>query len=192
MCSGAAISDPQPILATRAGGKAPDLAAGPLGALYRRHWAELTAYARRTFGAGPPEPEDIAQAAFARFAALPENTEVANPRAFLFRTAHNIGLDARRHAARATAAAHDPQFPHADGHDFSPEDVLVSRDELARLETAIAALRPRQRTALLLHRLDGLSFAEIARRMGVSPSGARKLAEQGFAAAMSKMKRRGR
>ena len=169
-------------------GEAEALAAGPLAALYRRHWAELCAYARRTFGLGPPDPEDIAQAAFARFAALPANAEVANPRAFLFRTAHNIGVDAHRSRARGAAAALDPQL-HADGRDFSPEDVLVSREELARLEAAIAALKPRQRTALLLHRLDELSFAEIGRRMGVSPSGARKLVEQGFAAAMAAMQR---
>jgi RNA polymerase sigma factor (sigma-70 family) len=177
------------VLAVVSGGGAMAAPAGPLALLYRRHWAELTAYARRTFGAGPPDPEDIAQAAFARFAALPANTEVANPRAFLFRTAHNIGVDACRAQARAGAAVLDPQFPAADGHDFSPEDVLVSRDELVRLEAAIAALRPRQRTALLLHRLDGLSFAEIGRRLGVSPSGARKLVEQGFAAAMTAMQR---
>ena len=184
---GPAISDPRPVLAMQGGE-----VAGPLALLYRRHWGELCAYARRTFGAGPPEPEDIVQAAFARFAALPQNTEVANPRAFLFRTAHNIGVDAQRSQARGAAAALDPQFAQNDGRDFSPEDVLVSRDELARLETAIAALKPRQRTALLLHRLDGLSFAEIGRRMGVSPSGARKLVEQGFAAAMTAMKRRAR
>ena len=173
-------------------GEVSALPASPLALLYRRHWAELTAYARRTFGAGPPDPEDIAQAAFARFAALPGNAEVANPRAFLFRTAHNIGVDARRSAARGAAAALDPQLAPADGRDFSPEDVLVSKDELARLEAAIAVLKPRQRTALLLHRLDGLSFAEIGRRMGVSPSGARKLVEQGFAAAMTAMKGRAR
>ena len=183
----AAISDPQPVLTFPRGAPSEPR----LAALYRRHWAELTAYARRTFGAGPPEPEDIVQAAFARFAALPENTEVANPRAFLFRTAHNIGVDAQRSLARAGAAATDPQLT-CDGRDFSPEDVLVSRDELARLEAALASLRPRQRTALLMHRLDGLSFAEIGRRMGLSPSGARKLVEQGFAASMATMKGRGR
>lgn len=163
-----------------------------VAALYRRHWVELVAYARRTFGAGPPEPEDIVQATFARFAALPANTEVANPRAFLYRTAHNIGVDAQRGRIRAGVAASDPQISQSDGRDFSPEDVLVSRDELARLEAAIASLRPRQRTALLMHRLDGLSFAEIGRRMGVSPSGARKLVEQGFTASMAAMNRRPR
>ncbi|MGE5502716.1 MAG: RNA polymerase sigma factor, partial [Ignavibacteriales bacterium] len=86
-----------------------------LAALYRRHWAELVGYARRTFGAGPPEPEDIVQATFARFAALPANTEVANPRAFLFRTAHNIGVDAQRSRIRAGAAASDPQLAPNDG-----------------------------------------------------------------------------
>jgi RNA polymerase sigma factor (sigma-70 family) len=184
----APISDPLSVLSFPPGAPSePGLAA-----LYRRHWAELVAYARRTFGAGPPEPEDIVQATFARFAALPENAEVANPRAFLFRTAHNIGVDAHRHQARAGKASADPQLSPNDGRDFSPEDVLVSKDELARLEAALAALRPRQRTALLMHRLDGLSFAEIGRRMGVSPSGARKLVEQGFAASMAAMKRRAR
>ncbi len=184
------MAERRPVLAVVNGGaEAP--AAGPLAALYRRHWGELTAYARRTFGAGPPDPEDIAQAAFARFAALPANAEVANPRAFLFRTAHNIGVDAQRSRARGAAAVRDPHLAF-DGRDFSPEDVLVSKDELARLEAAIAALKPRQRTALLLHRLDGLSFAEIGRRMGVSPSGARKLVEQGFAAAMAAMRRTSR
>jgi len=182
------ISDPLPVFDPQ-----PDAPSAPrVAALYRRHWSELLAYARRTFGAGPPEPEDIVQATFARFAALPANTEVANPRAFLFRTAHNIGVDARRSQIRAGVAAFDPQISPNDGRDFSPEDVLVSRDELARLEAAIATLRPRQRTALLMHRLDGLSFAEIGRRMGVSPSGARKLVEQGFAASMDAMKRRTR
>ncbi len=158
-----------------------------VGELYRRHWKEICVYLRRRFGQGPPEPEDVAQAAFARLAAVSDHARIDNPRAFLFRTAHNIAVDARRSQERASAAALDPQL--AAGDDFSPEDVLVSKDELARLERAIAALKPRQRTALLLHRLDGLSFAEIGRRMGVSPSGARKLVEQGFGAAMDAMKR---
>jgi RNA polymerase sigma-70 factor (ECF subfamily) len=165
----------------------------PLAQLYRRHWTELCAYARRTFGPGPPDPEDIVQAAFVRFAALPASSQIANPRAFLFRTAHNLAIDAHRRQARVgAAAAAELQLAPDESRDFSPEDVLVSREDLARLEAALATLKPRQRTALLMHRLDGASFAEIGRQLGMSPSGARKLVEQAFAAAMTAMKRRRR
>lgn len=161
----------------------------PLAQLYRRHWTELCAYARRTFGPGPPDPEDIVQAAFVRFAALPASSQIANPRAFLFRTAHNLAIDAHRRQSRAGAAAAELGAAPDESRDFSPEDVLVSREDLARLEAALATLKPKQRTALLMHRLDGASFAEIGRQLGMSPSGARKLVEQGFAAAMTAMKR---
>lgn len=183
---GRAISKPRPVLDIAPAGA---FISAPLAQLYRTHWSELTAYARRTFGPGPPDPEDIAQAAFVRFAALPASVEIANPRAFLFRTAHNLAVDAHRRQARAGAAAVELTLAPNDGHDFSPEDVLVSREDLARLEAALATLKPRQRTALLMHRLDGASFAEIGRQLGMSPSGARKLVEQGFAGAMSAMKR---
>jgi DNA-directed RNA polymerase specialized sigma24 family protein len=39
-------------------------------ALYAQYWAELCSYVRKRFGPGPPEPEDIVQEAFIRFAAL--------------------------------------------------------------------------------------------------------------------------
>lgn len=56
----------------------------PLAELYRRHLSELTRYIARTFGAGPPDPEDVVQEAFAQFAALENPQAVENPRAFLF------------------------------------------------------------------------------------------------------------
>lgn len=70
-------------------------------------------------------------------------------------------------------------------------DVLSSRDELERLAAIIDTLKPKQRVALLLHRLDGLSFAEIGRRMGISPSGARLLVKEAVAICARRMKRQG-
>jgi RNA polymerase sigma-70 factor (ECF subfamily) len=160
--------------------------------VYRRHWDEIRRYVRQRFGSGPPEPEDIAQAAFARYAALDSETEVANPRAFLFRTAHNLAVDARRSSGRGAAAVADPQLAGTETVDFSPEDVLVAKDELARLDAALARLKPKQRVALLMHRIDGLSYAEIGRRLGLSPSGARVLVERAFEACMTSFDKEGR
>src|SRR5687768_9311657 len=69
-----------------------------VAALYAEHWAELCAYLRRTFGPGPPEPEDVAQATFIRFAQLERHDAIENPRAFLQRMAHNIAVSELRKA----------------------------------------------------------------------------------------------
>ena len=172
-------------MGSRAAGRA------PLDQVYRRHWDEIRRYVRQRFGPGPPEPEDIAQAAFARYAALDDAAEVANPRAFLFRTAHNLAVDARRSSGRGEAAMADPQLTQTQTVDFSPEDVLVAKDELARLDVALARLKPKQRVALLMHRIDGLSYAEIGRRLGLSPSGARVLVERAFEACMTAFDKEG-
>ena len=43
-----------------------------------------------------------------------------------------------------------------------PEPLLLRRDELTRVKTAVARLPPRQRAAILLRYQEGMSLAEIA------------------------------
>jgi len=43
-----------------------------------------------------------------------------------------------------------------------------SKNELARLETAVRGLRRTEREIFLAYRLDGMSYAEIAARTGLS------------------------
>ena len=52
--------------------------------------------------------------------------------------------------------------------------VLESRDTLRRLEAAISKLKPKTREIFLAHRLDGLSYAEIAELTGLSVKGVEK------------------
>jgi len=52
--------------------------------LYARHWGELCHYIKKHFGAGPPDPEDVAQEAFVKFAAVNDREAIDNPRAYLF------------------------------------------------------------------------------------------------------------
>ncbi|WP_338465581.1 sigma-70 family RNA polymerase sigma factor [Novosphingobium sp. ZN18A2] len=108
---------------------------------------------------------------------------VANARAYLFRMANNIVLDAAR--ARRRAMARDRSWVDRDGrHDAPPgerpdpappPDQAISRaQEAALLHRAIADLPPGAARALRLHRFNGLKQADVAREMGISVSAVEK------------------
>jgi RNA polymerase sigma-70 factor (ECF subfamily) len=140
--------------------------------IYRRHWAELCRYARRAFGAGPPEPEEVAQAAFARFAGLDRPDEVAHPRAFLYQCARNVVLDQRRRdAVRARADGEVQALSGCDGPVvLDAERVLSGKERLQIVEAAIRVMEAKRRRVLVMHAIHGLGYSEIARREGLSPT----------------------
>jgi RNA polymerase sigma factor (sigma-70 family) len=148
---------------------------GVLATVYRQHWQALCRHVRINFGAGPPEPEDIAQAAFTKLAAIENPSSIENPGAFLRRVARNIAIDAHRRNGRTRRVEQSLEIFEAENTELSPEDVLVSKDELKRLNDVIANLKPKHRVALMLRRMDGLTFIQIAREMGISEAGARVL-----------------
>jgi RNA polymerase sigma factor (sigma-70 family) len=151
-----------------------------VGELYRRHWKEICVYLRRRFGPGPPEPEDIAQAAFVRLSGRGETEDIANPRAFLYRVAHNLAIEEhRREQARLRAEVGDDLTDETDDRD--PERVSIGRERRRLLETAFATLDQRTRQILIMSRQDGLSSAEIARRVGLSPTHVKRLIGEAIA-----------
>jgi RNA polymerase sigma-70 factor (ECF subfamily) len=123
--------------------------------IYRRHWAELCRYARRAFGAGPPEPE-----------------EVAHPRAFLYQCARNVVLDQRRRdAVRARADGEVQALSGCDGPVvLDAERVLSGKERLQIVEAAIRVMEAKRRRVLVMHAIHGLGYSEIARREGLSPT----------------------
>jgi RNA polymerase sigma factor (sigma-70 family) len=52
--------------------------------------------------------------------------------------------------------------------------LLESRDMLRRLDAAMMRLRPKTREIFMAHRIDGLTYAEIAARTGLSVKGVEK------------------
>jgi RNA polymerase sigma-70 factor (ECF subfamily) len=152
--------------------------------LYQQYWKELCRYVSATFGRGPPDPEDVAQAAFARFMALGDQETVSNPRAFLYATARNIVVDFNRRVRtvnrHAAATAHGATDERVD--DLSPERIALACERASLITATITNLPPRQRQALLLHRLHGLSYSEIAARTGGSKSDVRRQIARALAA----------
>ncbi|WP_298196458.1 sigma-70 family RNA polymerase sigma factor [Novosphingobium sp.] len=156
---------------------APETGQVSVDVLYRRHWEELVRFVRRTFGAGPPEPEDIAQTAFTHFAALARPQRIQNPRAFLFQTARNVMVDEHRRAAvrRRAAETGDASAVQESVDELDPERVLDGKQRLALLAQAVDALPQRMRRALLLHRFEEMSYVDVARHLGVSQTEAKRL-----------------
>jgi RNA polymerase sigma factor (sigma-70 family) len=166
-----------------AGPAAADVAGVPagthaLGDTYRSHWADLCRYVLRSFGPGPPEPEDIAQGAFIRLSGV--TSVVENVGSFLRKTARNLVIDHYRGSLRTSLVHRDVTILDGENADYSPEDVLASKEHLLLLNAAINNLKPKERVALLMHRIDGASFADIAVHLGVSHSGARLLVSRAF------------
>ena len=161
--------------------------------LYARHWGELCHYIKKHFGQGPPDPEDVAQDAFMRFAAIQNREAIDNPRAYLFRTAHNVLVDEHRRLAlrRGNPAGIDARTA---SDDLTPERVLVGRERLQILARSLRAMPAARQRSFLLNRLQGLSCAAIARMTGYSESAVKKhidVALKHLEAALSEAERPG-
>jgi RNA polymerase sigma factor (sigma-70 family) len=140
--------------------------------LYARHRSELCHYIKKHFGAGPPDPEDVVQETFIKYAAIEDLQTIDNPRAYLFRTAHNVLVDERRKLAVRAMPGDGEPAPTSD--DRTPERVLVGQERLQVLRRTLCAMPEARRRSFLLNRLQGLSAAAIARKTGYSESAVKK------------------
>jgi RNA polymerase sigma-70 factor (ECF subfamily) len=145
-----------------------------LDALYREESPRLVrSLSRRT--SSREEARDLVQDIFCRMARLGAagSLRLDRPQAYLSRIATNLLRDRAKQASRHMAASHmaadEGTLPGLD-----QQRLLESRDMLTRVEAAMLKLRPKTREIFMAHRIDGLSYAEIAERMGLSIKGVEK------------------
>ena len=119
------------------------------------------------------DAEDLVQEAWVRLACYERGQTVAEPEAFLMRTALNLSIDAHRESAR-----HGEQLmlENVVLYDETPnaEAILLARERVARLSVCLDQLNDKTRAILLARRVDGLSYQEIARRHQISVSAVEK------------------
>lgn len=163
-----------------ADGRADDAAA--LDALYREESPRLLkSLTRRT--SSREEARDLVQEIFCRVARLGADRLqlVDRPQAYLSRMATNLLRDRAKQASRHMLDRHVP----ADDAVLAGTDLqrlLEARDMLQRVEAAVLRLRPRTREIFMAHRVEGLSYAEIAQRTGLSVKGVEKQMSKAIAA----------
>ena len=146
-----------------------------------RRQALVRSFAART--GSTDRAEDVVQDIYVRLQALTEASaaEVQNPVAFLYRIGGNLVLDGVRQGKRTIAR--DQAWTETSGavvggmsivDQPSPEDAAWARLKLDQVSRALEDVAPKARRAFRLHRLDGLTPAQIAERLGVSTSSVEK------------------
>lgn len=137
--------------------------------LFQRHSGEVAAYLRARW---PKEPEvpDLVQEAFLRLWEYREAEVIRDPYAFLLHTADHLAIDRhRRRVIRERHAAHVTTLDSiVDREVATPERAFEAEWALARFRELLAGLPPLRRHAFVLYRIEGLSHAEIAARLGIS------------------------
>jgi RNA polymerase sigma-70 factor (ECF subfamily) len=122
-----------------------------------------------SLGLHPPQAQEGAQEVFLRlYVTLKKGEKIQNPRAWIFRVAHNLGLKIRaRQSSQAPFEADlESQIvcPSA-----NPEQSLLERERTLRFHRAVEQLSEQQRRCLFL-RLEGLRYPEIGSALGISAS----------------------
>ncbi len=141
-----------------------------LESLFRSYRRDLTRYFLRRH-ATMEEAADLVQEVYCRLAARPGIATLQFQKAFLFRTADNLLKDRRRQIKTRHTFDHIPLEPEAlSSTEASQEQQICGQQELALLRTAILEMAPRCRQVFLLHRLDNMSYPEIARHCAISVS----------------------
>lgn len=139
-----------------------------LDALMSLYWRPLIVYALEIVGS-MDAAEDVVQDVFVQvWSRRSEWRPRGSVRSFLYRIARNRALNERR-ARRvrelwaARVRAQDVAAP------ATPLRLVETREVSERVRRAIAALPARQREIVTLARFHGLSHAQIAEVLGISP-----------------------
>ena len=153
-----------------------------IAALFRDHHAELVRLALLMVG-DLPTAEDVVQDVYASLHRMSRNTNHPESPLPYVRAAVLNGcrsVQRRRAIARRIAIIHRASQPH-DTLASAESEVIVSEDRRQVL-TALARLPRRRREVLVLRYYLGLSEAEIAAVLGISPGTVKSTAARALAA----------
>ncbi len=112
------------------------------------------------------QAEDLAHDAFVRVVENPRE-QVEQPRAYLHQTARNLAVDGLRREDRRQALALEAIDNGTTGSD-DPEAYVHALELADSVERALAELPLNCRQVFIWQKLEGLTQAEIAERMGLS------------------------
>ena len=120
-------------------------------------------------GVPSAQAQEVTQEVYLRlYQTMRKGEQIMSLRAWLFRVAHNLGLKVR--SSERVFRALPPNWDQliADAGQ-SPEQNVLDREKMRRVQQALASLSPQQRNCLYL-RSEGLRYRDIAEVLDVSAS----------------------
>jgi RNA polymerase sigma-70 factor (ECF subfamily) len=151
--------------------------------LYRDHHGWLQGWLRKKLGCAN-NAADLAHDTFLRLLGQRKVPDLHEPRALLTHIAKGLMIDHWRHQqverAYQEAIAHlpEPQTP-------APETRLLVLEALYRIEAMLRRMPSRTQDIFLLAQLDGLTYPQIAERLGTSLITVKRHMRAGFIACMT-------
>lgn len=144
-------------------------------ALFSRHVGAIRAYLQRLTGSAAVA-DDLAQATFVSVVkGRGRFQRGAKVRPWLFAIASNAARDWRRRT-KFESVTDEGTLPEGEAEPVALRDPGLEK----AVKGALAQLPDAQREAIVLHRFEGLSFAEIAEHAGVTESAVKVRAHRGY------------
>lgn len=129
-------------------------------------------------GRSEQDADDLVHEAWIRLTKFALEQPVDQPEAFLMRAALNLSIDA--HRAR-TVRGEEVLLEDVVIVDGSPsaDEVVLARERVARLSECLSRMNEKTRAIFLAHKVDGLSYKEIAQQYGITKSAVEKHISKG-------------
>jgi RNA polymerase sigma factor (sigma-70 family) len=138
-----------------------------------RHLQRLKDLLRR-MGRSPEDADDVIQEAFLRLHVYCQTHEVREEEAFLVHAVKNLSIDAHRRAhGNLYVKTPVEALPLLDLK-LRPDEEVSVQQRLDRVRAVLDGLAPRTREVFLMHRIEGLSSAQIGAAFGISVSSVEK------------------
>ena len=151
-------------------GRAAAGSADAFSALYERYYGPLLGYTRSIL-LNAEDAHDATQNALENaLRALPRREPDRPLKPWLYRIAHNEAINIVRRRQPIAAGVETDDLLTVPGPEFDSEQ----RARLTQLVDDLRVLPERQRGALVMRELSGLSYGEIATALNVTPEGARR------------------
>lgn len=129
-------------------------------------------------GCTSDDADDLAQEAYLKLMRYERDHTVDSPDAFLMRTALNLAIDAYRVQRNRgeMVLLEEMTLDELAWADPAPtaEATLLAKERLARLAESLVDVGAKTRRIYLAHRLDGMTYQEIAQLHGLSVSAVEK------------------
>jgi len=140
--------------------------------LYEDHHSWLCGWLRKRLGCND-NAADLAQDTFLRVLTQRKAPELREPRAYLSTVARSLMIDMFRRRALEQAYLETLALS-PEPVDISPETRSLIIETLMDIDRLLDGLGGRTREIFLMAQLDGLSYVEIGRRLGVSVTTVKK------------------
>ncbi|MGE0289607.1 MAG: RNA polymerase sigma factor [Acetobacteraceae bacterium] len=156
-----------------------------VSALFEQYGRDLSGFLSRRLES--QEIEDVTQKTYLQLLEHPNPGEIRNPHAYLFKTASNLAVDhLRRRRVHTDRISPGVEAEALASTGPEPDAAVDASRQIANFREILAGLPPLCRTVFLLNRIDGLSHAEIAQRVGIS----KKSVERHIVKALERFHRR--